>query len=41
MVELGLLNLGMLDQRLALHWIQANMGAFGADPKKVMLVGES
>lgn len=41
MAELGLLNIGMLDQRFALRWLQDNIGAFGGDPAKVALFGQS
>jgi triacylglycerol lipase len=31
----------MYDQRLALRWIQENIGAFHGDPSKVMIQGET
>jgi hypothetical protein len=32
---------GQTDQRLAMEWVKANIAAFGGDPQRVMIFGQS
>jgi cholinesterase len=34
-------NLGLRDQRLAIEWVHQNIAAFGGNPKKIVIAGQS
>nr|VWO94947.1 Carboxylic ester hydrolase (EC [Ganoderma boninense] len=39
--QLGVVNLGLKDQLAAISWVQKHIGAFGGDPTKITLFGQS
>lgn len=40
-LDAGATNLALRDQRLALHWVQENIKAFGGNPRKFTIWGEN
>lgn len=41
MIDKGVINLGIEDQKCALRWIQRNIAKFGGDPEDITVTGQS